>query len=307
MPWKEASAMDERSRFCLEFERGHVSMAELCRAFGISRPTGYKWLRRFEAGGVAALADRSRARRTQPYAYPASIRELVVQARKRHPTWGAAKLRVVLARHHPDVQLPSVTTMETILRDARLTQPRRRRSRRLHGAFGEPGCDDRPNGVWAVDYKGQFRLGDGSYCYPLTVTDSASRYLLGCVALTSTRYEPARQAFERLFDQYGVPEKIRSDNGSPFASTGVARLSRLSVYWMTLGIDPHRIRPGKPQDNGRHERMHRTLKAETTRPPATTRPGRRSLFAYIERFYNRTHRHSAIGDVSPIEVENTFS
>ena len=163
--------MDERVRFVFEAEQTDESFSELCRRYQISRPTGYKWLRRFEAGGVAALADRSRARRTQPHAYPASIRGLVVQARKRHPTWGAAKLRVVLARHHPDVQLPSVTTMETMLRDAHLTRPRRRRSRRLHGAFGEPGCDDRPNGVWAVDYKGQFRLGDGSYCYPLTVTD----------------------------------------------------------------------------------------------------------------------------------------
>ena len=302
MVWKEASVMDERSRFCLEFERGHVSMTELCRVFGISRPTGYKWLGRFEAGGVAALADRSRARRTQPHAYPASVRALVIQSRKRHPTWGAAKLRVVLARSHPDLQLPSVTTMETILRDARLTRPRRRRSRRLHGAFGEPGCDDRPNGVWAVDYKGQFRLGDGSYCYPLTVTDSASRYLLGCVALTSTRYAPARQAFERLFAEYGVPEKIRSDNGSPFASTGVARLSRLSVYWMTLGIDPHRIRPGKPQDNGRHERMHRTLKAETTRPPATTRPGQQRRFNRFRREYNEVRPHEGLGMQCPADV-----
>lgn len=302
MPWKEASAMDERCRFCHEFERGQVSLAELCRAFGISRPTGYKWLARFKADGVAALADRSRARLTQADAYPAAIREQVIRARRRHPTWGAAKLRVVLARHHPDLQLPSVTTMETMLRDAGLTRPRRRGSRRLHGAFGDPGHDDRPNGVWAVDYKGQFRLGDGSYCYPLTVTDSASRYLLGCVALTSTRYEPARQAFERLFDRYGVPEKIRSDNGSPFASTGVGRLSRLSVYWMTLGIDPHRIRPGKPQDNGRHERMHRTLKAETTRPPAKTRPGQQRRFDRFRREFNEVRPHEGLGMQCPADV-----
>jgi transposase InsO family protein len=284
----------------LEATAGDVPMAGLCRAFGISRVTGYKWLDRYGSGGVAALSDRSRARHTQPHAYPASIRELVIQARMEHPTWGGKKLRPWLAKRHPRVELPSVTTMETILREAKLVR-RRRRSRRLEGPVGVRGGDDRPNGVWAVDFKGQFRLGDGSYCYPLTATDSCSRYLLTCTALRCTKFDPAWTVFDQLFAEYGVPERIRSDNGVPFASVGVGRLSRLSVYWMSLGIEVERTRPGKPQDNGRHERMHRTLKEDTTRPPAGTRRGQQRRFNRFRMTYNEERPHEALNMRCPAE------
>lgn len=301
MPWKESCAMDDRARFCQEAEAGDVGIAELCRAFGISRVTGYKWLNRYEVGGVAALSDRSRARYTQPHAYPESIRELVVGARMKHPTWGAKKLRPWLAKRHPRADLPSVTTMETMLREAGLVR-RRRRSRRLEGALGVRAGDDRANGVWAVDFKGQFRLGDRSYCYPLTATDSYSRYLLTCTALKSTKFEPAWKVFDRLFAEYGVPERIRSDNGAPFASVGVGRLSRLSVYWMSLGIELERTRPGHPQDNGRHERMHRTLKEDTTRPPAGTSRGQQRRFTRFQTEFNEERPHEALDMKCPCEL-----
>ena len=302
MPWKESCAMDERARFCHEVMTGDWSVAELCRAYGISRVTGYKWLGRYESGGVAALADQSRARHTQEHAYPEAIRELVIEARKAHPTWGAKKLRGwLVTRGHSPAGLPSLTTMESMLRKADLVR-RQRRSRRLKGGLGTRAGDDRPNGVWAVDFKGEFRLGRGPYCYPLTVTDSYSRYVLACDALRSTQFEPSWKVFDRLFTEYGVPERIRSDNGAPFASTGAGRLTQLSVFWMTLGIELHRTRPGHPEDNGRHERMHRTLKEETTRPPAGTFAGQQRRFNRFRREYNEERPHEALGLKCPAEL-----
>jgi transposase InsO family protein len=293
MPWKESCAMDERARFCQQAEDGDFSVAELCRAYEISRQTGYKWLDRYRDAGVAGLTDRSRARHTQSHEYPAKIRDLIVAARVKHPTWGAKKLRPWLAKKHPRLELPSLTTIESILRKANLVRERRR-SRRLEGAVGVREGDDRVNGVWAVDFKGDFLQGDGRRCYPLTVTDSCSRYLLQCQALPSTGVEGTLKAFDTLFREYGVPERIRSDNGLPFASSGLARLSRVSVYWITLGIEVERTRPGKPQDNGRHERMHRTLAEETTRPPARTRVGQQRRFNRFRSEYNEERPHEAL-------------
>lgn len=301
MPWKESCAMDERARFCVEALSGDVSVAELCRAYGVSRVTGYKWIRRYEAGGVEALADRSRARRTQPHAYSTRTRELVIQARLQHPTWGAKKIRPWLMKRRPRTELPSLSTMETILRDAGLVRPRRR-SRRFEGSLGDQVGADRPNHVWSVDFKGEFRLGDGSYCYPLTVFDNYSRYLLGCDALCSTELEPTKSAFHRIFAERGVPDRIRSDNGSPFTASSHGRLSRLSVYWMTLGIEIERTRPGHPQDNGRLERLHRTLKDDTARPPTRTRRGQQRRFNEFRRKYNEERPHEALGMRCPSEV-----
>ena len=300
MPWKESCAMDERARFCQQVMKGDLSIAELCRAFGISRVTGYKWIDRYQSGGVAALADQSRARHTQPHAYSQRVCDMVIRARIKHPTWGAKKIRPWLAKRHPHTELPSTTTMETMLRDAGLVRARRR-SRRFEGSMGDPAGVDRPNGVWSVDFKGEFRLGDGSYCYPLTVFDNYSRYLLSCDALCSTRFEPTWSAFHRLFSKQGLPDRIRSDNGSPFTSCGHGRLSRLSVYWMSLGIEVERTRPGHPQDNGRHERMHRTLKQDTARPPTNTRSGQQRRFNEFRRKYNQERPHEALDMKCPCE------
>ena len=293
--------MDERVSFCQEANKGGFSVAELCRAYGVSRVTGHKWLRRYREAGVAGLADQSRARHTQPEAYSDDVRDLIIAGRVSHPTWGAKKLKPWLAKKHPRLDLPSLTTIESILRKANLVRARRR-SRRLAGAIGGREGDDRVNGIWAVDFKGDFRQGDGKRCYPLTVTDSCSRYLLKCHALPSTKLEGTWKAFHALFTEYGVPERIRSDNGLPFASTGLGRLSQLSVYWMTLGIDLERTRPGKPQDNGRHERMHRTLAEETTRPPARTRIGQQRRFNQFRREFNEERPHEALEMRCPVDL-----
>jgi len=301
MPWKESRVMDERTRFCQLVTEGDLTITELCQSFGISRATGHKWLGRYEAGGVAALADQSRARHTQPDAYPKRIRNMVIHARAKHPTWGAKKIRPWLEKRHPQTDFPSLTTIETILRDVGLVRPQRR-SRRFDGAMGSRSTTDHPNGIWSVDFKGQFRLGDGSYCYPLTILDSHSRYLLTCDALKSTEFELTKAAFHRLFSERGLPDRILSDNGSPFTACGYGRVSRLSAYWMTLGIEVERTRPGSPQDNGRHERMHRTLKEETARPPTNTKRGQQRRFNAFRRTYNEERPHEALDMKCPSEV-----
>lgn len=300
MPWMETCIVDERERFVREALGGRWSIAELCRGFGISRKTGHKWLNRYHGHGVSGLADRSRARHSQSHSVSDGVRELIIQARRSHRTWGPKKLRPWLEREHPGIELPSLTTMATILRDAKLTSPQRRRNR-LDGGTGGLGGDDHPNGVWATDFKGQFRLGDGRYCYPLTVTDSSSRYLLCCRCKDSTRGKPVQDAFVRLFQVFGVPEKIRSDNGSPFASRGNGRLTKLSVFWLDQGIALQRITPGRPQENGRHERMHLTLKRETTMPSAATMRSQQHRFDVFRHQFNEERPHEALGQTCPSE------
>lgn len=300
MPWVETCCVDERTRFVREALRNEWSMSDLCRAYGISRRTGYKWLERHHAEGVAGLNDRSRARHTQPHEVSEAVRDLIIRARRAHRMWGPKKLRPWLARAHPSIALPSLTTMATILRDAGLVSPQRRRQR-LCGGTGGLGGEDRPNGVWATDFKGQFRLGDGRYCYPLTVSDAHSRYLLACCAQTSVRGEPVRQRFVRLFETFGVPERIRSDNGSPFASRGVGRLTTLSVFWIDQGIELQRITPGRPQENGRHERMHLTLKRETASPAARTWRAQQQRFDRFVHEFNDDRPHEALEQTCPCE------
>lgn len=300
MPWMETCCVDQRERFVREALREQWSMAALCRAYGISRKTGYKWLSRYHAQGVAGLGDRSRARHTQDHAVPDDVRRLIIQARRAHRTWGPKKLRPWLEREHPGIDLPSLTTMATILRDAKLTSPQRRRSR-LQGGAGGLGGDDQPNGVWATDFKGQFRLGNGRYCYPLTVTDAHSRYLLACRGKDSTRGESVKQTFVHLFRTFGVPDRIRSDNGSPFASRGAGRLTKLAVFWIDQGITLQRITPGKPQQNGRHERMHLTLKRETAMPSAKTMTGQQRRFDRFREQFNEDRPHEALEQMCPCE------
>src|SRR6266513_159679 len=266
MPWKERSVVEERMQFVLRLKDGE-SMASLSREFGISRVTGYKIYERYKECGLKGLTDRART----PYRYanklPAQIEAMIVTMRRDKPTWGARKLRERLLRKLPnDVRVPACSTIHAIMDRHGLVTRQRRSRTKTEGTPLSEGLA--PNALWCTDYKGEFMLGDKRYCYPLTVSDYASRYLLLCEALESVKEQGAFTAFERLFQERDLPQAIRSDNGVPFASpNGLFNLSRLAVWWLRLGISIERIQPGHPQQNGRHERMHLTLKKEATRPP----------------------------------------
>lgn len=266
MPWRYSSIMDQRLLFIADYRRQVFSLAELCRRFQISRPTAYKWITRYEADGPSGLQDRERRPHRSPEATPAYVVEALLEARRRHPTWGAKKLLAILQRPSPRWPWPARSTACDLLKRHGLVRRRRRSVRR-----GHPGRPDThmatPNATWTADFKGQFKTRDGQYCYPLTVADGYSRYLLACHGLDGTTHDGSRRVFRRLFHEYGLPERIRTDNGIPFASNALRRLSRLSVWWIRLGITPELIEPASPYQNGRHERMHKTLKAETTRTP----------------------------------------
>ncbi|TPL00651.1 helix-turn-helix domain-containing protein, partial [Mesorhizobium sp. B2-4-16] len=256
--------MDERLKFIARLLDGE-KMAVLCRDFDISRKTGYKILARYNDMGLEGLTDRSR----RPYRYanqlPFQIEKLIVRLKRDKPTWGAPKIRERLARLYPDVQRPAISTVHAVLDRHGMVEHRKRRRNRATGTPLSNGY--RPNDLWCADYKGEFMLADRRYCYPLTITDFASRYLIACEALTTTKEAYAFTVFESVFKEFGLPSAIRADNGVPFASpNALFNLSKLSVWWLRLGIDIERIKPGCPQQNGRHERMHLTLKKETTKP-----------------------------------------
>jgi transposase InsO family protein len=310
--------MDERARFMNEWEHersmaadARVNMAALCRAFGVSRQTGYKWLRRYLAGGRdrEALADQSRRPRRSPRATPGRIVEVVVGARRMYPRWGARKLHAWLLRRVsrrgpfciPRQAIPAPSTIGAILRREGLTRPRRSRPRTppMTQPFGDT---TGPNATWCVDFKGHFRTKDGATCYPLTIMDAYSRKLLRCVALRDPNGKMVRKVFESAFDEYGLPIALRSDNGPPFASVSPSGLSRISVWWTRLGIRHERIEPGKPQQNGRHERMHRTLRETATTPPAASLRAQQKVFDWFVPHYNTERPHEALGGRTPDEL-----
>lgn len=294
MPWDERSRMDQRVEFIGAAASCRYRMIDLCRAFGISRKTGYKWLRRYAEEGVEGLRDRSRAPRRCPHRSDPRCERALVEERERHPRWGPRKLLVLLREREPDWPWPAPSTAGEILKRHGLVAPRRRRSRRPAPPRPDVQATD-PNELWTADFKGEFRLGDRSYCYPLTVADRASRFLLACRAHTSTCAAPVRKVFEELFTHYGLPRKILTDSGTPFASPRtVRRLSRLSAWWIELGIEPVLIQPGHPEQNGAHERMHRTLKAETARPPGPTPRAQQQRFDGFRREYNEQRPHEAL-------------
>jgi len=298
--------MDERMRFVIRFQDGET-MASLCREFGISRKTGYKILDRYEQSGVEGLCDRTR----RPFRYanqlPEQVEAAIVAARREKPSWGARKIRERLLRRLPDaVKVPACSTIHAVLdRHGLVSRPTRWRTR----AQGTPLSEGRkPNDLWCTDYKGEFQLADKRYCYPLTVTDHASRYLLLCEALQSNREDAAFMAFERLFKERGLPQAIRSDNGVPFASPhGLFNLSKLSVWWLRLGISIERIRPGHPQQNGRHERMHLTLKQEATRPAGQNFLQQQVKFDNFIQQFNQERPHEALAMQCPAEVYTASS
>ena len=273
-------------------------MTELCERFDISRKTGYDWLARFDTHGWEGLADQSRRPHTCPHRTSAALEAALVQLRQLHPHWGPKKLVAVLARTQPDLLLPAPSTVGAILKRHGLVTEHPRRRKPTHPGRSSVVAAE-PNAVWQADFKGEFRLGNGQYCYPLTVTDAYSRFLLACVSRTSTATEGAQPVFQRLFAEYGLPLAIRTDNGAPFATPALGGLSRLSVWWIKLGIEHQRIEPGHPEQNGRHERMHRTLKAETTRPPAADDPSQQARFDGWRAEFNTERPHEALGQETP--------
>jgi transposase InsO family protein len=301
MPWKESSVMDERIRFVIRLKDGE-SMASLCREFGISRKTGYKIFERYEECGLEGLTDR--ARRPHRYAnqLPEQVEAAIVAAKREKPSWGARKIRERLLRRLPsEVKVPARSTIHAILdRHGLVTRARRSRTH-TEGTSLSAGLT--PNSLWCTDYKGEFKLGNQRYCYPLTVTDHASRFLLLCEAMESNQEQFAFTAFERLFKERGLPQAIRSDNGVPFASpNGLFHLSRLSVWWLRLGISIERIRPGHPQQNGRHERMYLTLKREATRPAGANVLQQQAKFDAFQAEFNSERPHEALQMKCPAEV-----
>ena len=289
--------MDEKLAFVSECLRGELPMVALCEDYGISRKTGYKWLGRYRERGAEGLVERTRAPRCHGRSMAPEVAEAIVALRRARPHWGPRKLRAVLMGEQPGKVWPAASTMGDLLRAEGLVSARRRRrriaapSRTLRPANG-------PNDVWCIDFKGWFRTRDGERCDPLTVTDAYSRFLLACVILPP-RTEEVRAAVKQLFERYGLPETIRSDNGSPFAGTGAGGLSRLSVGWLKAGIALERIDPGQPQQNGRHERMHKTLATETTRPPAASMERQQDRFDRFRQDFNANRPHEALGQQPP--------
>jgi putative transposase len=302
MPWPTTSPMSQRLEFIHTVVARRVAVRTACRQFGISEKTGYKWLQRFLRGGPSALADRSHAPLVAAHQLPPAVRDAVCALREAHPTWGARKLRQVLETTQPAIEWPAASTITTLLKRAGYVVPRRRAGRDRAAWAAAPGLTPAtvPNEVWAADFKGEFRLGTGPECYPLTVTDLCSRFVLGLTGLPSTASLPAQLQFVRFFEAYGLPAVMRTDNGAPFgAPRALGGLSTLAVWWIRLGIRPERIRKGRPQENGAHERMHRTLKAETTRPAAATFPAQQRRFDAWQHTFNVLRPHEALGMTPP--------
>jgi transposase InsO family protein len=301
MPWKESSVMDERLRFVARLLEGE-QMSLVCREFGISRKTGYKIFDRYKEHGLEAFTDRSRRPVRYANQLPQQVESLIVSLKQDKPHWGARKIRELLIRRlASEIQVPAKSTIHAVLDRHGLVKRMGRRRNRATGTPLSTGAS--PNDLWCADYKGEFQLGNKAYCYPLTVTDHASRYLLLCESLESTREELAFTAFERLFKERGLPAAIRSDNGVPFASpNALFNLSKLSVWWLRLGIAIERIKPGHPQQNGRHERMHLTLKKEATRPPGLNSLQQQAKFDDFVQEFNAERPHQALGMKCPGEL-----
>ena len=278
MPWIETCVMEERIKFIMSLLEGTYSMTELCSYYNISRKTGYKWLSRYMQGGVEALQNRSRSPINHPHEISSQVKDSILAVKKRFSKWGARKIRTRLERIHPGWQhYPAISTIGLFLKKQGLTSSVKRRHK-CTPTESPLTTGQYSNHVWCADFKGHFRTGNGCRCNPLTISDHFSRYLLCCRHLATNSYDLTRKQFERIFREYGLPEVIRTDNGTPFACLG---LSRLSYWWIRLGIHPERIEPGHPEQNGRHERMHKTLKASTAKPPAKNINRQQSRFDAI--------------------------
>ena len=301
MPWKEVTAVNERMEFVAGLKAGE-RMTDLCREFGISRKTGYKFERRYEEHGPKGLYDFTRRPRRLARQLSPGIQTAILELKREKLTWGAAKIQEVLRRQHPEMELPVRSTIHDLLDRYGLVKKRAKR-RRYHAypTLREEEVQA-ANQLWCADYKGQFRMANAKYCYPLTVTDFYSRYLLGCEAMESTKSQSAQQGFEWIFQEYGLPMRIRTDNGTPFSSRSVQGLSSLSVWWMRLGIQIERIEPGQPQQNGRHERMHRTLKEEILPRSAKNLLAQQEQLDRFREDFNQRRPHEALKMKCPADL-----
>ena len=299
MTWNESTVYEQRVRFILEVQQDTFSFTESCRRFNISRTAGYTWLSRFRTEGFEGLRDRSHRPHYCPHATPDAVELHVVELRQKFG-WGSRKIRKLTEQEFGAA--PARRTIDRIFERHDLTA-KGRRGPAKRGHPGKPFTPmDEPNAVWTVDFKGQFKMRNGRYCYPLTIQDGFSRFLLECQGLNSTSIELAKPVFVRVFQEFGLPTVIRSDNGTPFASIGLARLSRLSAWWIRLGIWPETIEPGKPQQNGRHERMHKTLKREATRPARANLSAQQRHFNTFRHTFNYVRPHEALDDQTPASV-----
>lgn len=300
MPWKQTEPVSQRREFILDFYRSGMSISESCRRFGISRKTGYKILKRHVEHGDAGLADASRAPHSHPNQTPAEIEAAVLRLRREHPTWGSKKLLALLERRAPQEPWPARSTIDAILKRAGLVTPRGKRRPRQPAS--KPRVEAHaPNDVWSIDYKGWFRVGDGTRCDPLTVQDVHSRASLVCDALIAPKTADVRRSLTQAFRSYGLPLWMLSDGGPPFGSTGLGRLSKLSVWLVRHGVLPVLTEPGRPDQNGRHERFHETLKLETARPPKASIRSQQSAFEAFQEEYNCVRPHEALGMKTPAE------
>jgi transposase InsO family protein len=300
VPWKETGPMEERMNFVL-LHRDGWAVTDLCEAFGVSRKTGYKWLERYEQVGLEGFREGSRAPHRHPNAVAAEIEAAIIQFKLERPKRGPKKLLDLLQRRQPEVCWPVRSTIGAILKRHGLVRSRRRC--RKMPPYEQPFAGlDQPNAVWSADFKGWFLTGDRQRCDPLTITDNYSRFLIRCQAVRPTSFEAVQPIFVGAFHEYGLPEAIRTDNGPPFASTTLGGLSRLSIWWLKLGLVPERIKPGKPQQNGRHERMHRTLKDEAISPPKSTWRRQQIAFDHFRQEFNNERPHEALGQRFPAEL-----
>lgn len=300
MGWKDTCAVEERMRFMVAVEKQEELFASICRRFGVSRRIGYKWLARFEEEGAAGLLDRSRAPLRHPQAIADSIAERCLAARRVHPTWGPVKVRAYLDRRAPTTDWPAASTIGELFEREGLTVKRKLRRRSPSSSAPFAHCET-ANEVWCIDFKGWFLTGDGKRCEPLTITDAYSRYLLRCQALARTDTEHVWPVLDAAFREFGLPNYMRSDNGSPFASRGAGGLSQLSVKLIKAGVVPERIAPGKPQQNGRHERMHLTLLQDVADPPAATMREQLNRLRAFQRLYNEERPHQALDNATPAD------
>lgn len=298
MPWKETCPMDQKMQMMADHISGDYTISELGREYEVSRKTIYKWVKRYQVAGPSGLEERSKAPKGHPNATPVEVAAEIVAAKLRHERWGPRKLVVWLEEHYPRERWPAASTAGEILKREGLAGSRRRRRRTPPYIEPFSRCQ-RPDAVWSADFKGQFRMGDGKLCYPLTIYDNWSRYILAVRALRHPTLEGAKPWFESVFKEYGLPEAIRTDNGAPFASVGLGGLSRLAVWFIKLGIKPERIEPGHPEQNGRHERMHRTLKEATASPPQSNIGKQQEVFDRFVEEHNCERPHEALGQKTP--------
>jgi transposase InsO family protein len=298
MPWKVINHMELKNQLVTDHLKEHFSITDLSQKYGISRPTVYKWLERYEQLGIEGLKEQSRAPNHCPHRTSEEIINLVIQEKLQNRKRGPRKVRAQLKRRYPEIHFPATSTLAYWLKKEGLVEPRKKRKH--VPPYTQPFCEcHAPNNVWSIDYKGQFYMKNNRVCYPLTVSDNFSRYLLGCKALAGPRYCPTRSCLEAIFRKYGLPDAIRSDNGTPFAGQCVGGLSRLSIWFIQLGIIPERIQKGCPQENGRHERMHRTLKSDALDPIARNLKEQQKEFDIFRHDFNNDRPHESLNDQTP--------